>query len=92
MGLTCPPFPKQISFPWLVDVPSEFFGGSYKELFAAAAREGAVPMGLLRPRMTEGAPKPFVHTSPPLDLKLTGGDQLYILSPPSCSLITSNTQ
>ena len=76
----------------MVDVPGDFFGGTYKDLFDAICAEGAVPLGLLRPRMTEGAPKQFVHTCPPLDLKLVGGDQVYMLAPSECPFITSDTQ
>ena len=82
---------KQVAYPWLVDVPDDFTGGKYGALFDAVAMEGSVCLGLLRPRGTAGAPKAFVHTSPPPDLMLVGGDQLYILAPPTCSLIRSTT-
>lgn len=82
---------QQKSFPWLVEVPPEFFGGTYEELFNATALEGTTCLGLLRPKLTLGAPEPYVHTCPPPNLKLIAGDQVYILGPSSCSLITTDT-
>lgn len=80
-----------MSYPWLVDIPRDYVGGAYKDLFDFVARDGAVCLGLLRPAMTTGSPRPFVYTSPPVDLKLVGGDRAYILGPPTCSLITPDT-
>ena len=74
-----------------MEVPGDFFGGTYKDLFSAVTAAGGVPLGLLRPSMTQGAPRPYVHTCPHKDIQLVGGDQLYMLAPPNCAFITPDT-
>eukprot|EP01132_Coremiostelium_polycephalum_P007478 gene7478-9189_t len=62
-----------------INVPEQFHGHTYGELFEGLVHKNILPLGLYRCREITGAPNPYVFTCPPSSTILHENDLVYIL-------------
>jgi len=95
-ALVMPARRGQSSFPWLVDIPEDFWGRTFDELFEAwtTSEDMAVPLSIYRNLRNIPEQYGYVVTNPGPDYILSDSDRVYVLASASwgqqASMLSSN--